>query len=58
VSVVLSWKNRDLSRNALYGVFPDWFGGMMMLRLLNLERNELTGDIPVSFADNDALELM
>jgi hypothetical protein len=51
-------QNRDLSGNAFYGAFPEWLGEMTMLRLLNLQRNELSGDIPVSFADNDALELM
>lgn len=50
--------NRDLSGNQLYGAFPAWLGEMTLLRLLNLQDNRLNGDIPSSFADNDALELM
>ncbi|UIZ22566.1 hypothetical protein KXD40_005325 [Peronospora effusa] len=50
--------NRDLSDNQLYGGFPAWLGDITMLRLLNVANNKLTGDIPPSFAGNDALELM
>ncbi|KAJ8550478.1 hypothetical protein ON010_g10591 [Phytophthora cinnamomi] len=44
--------------NHLHGAFPDWLGEMTLLRRLNLQDNQLKGDIPSSFADNDALELI
>ncbi|KAK1930442.1 Leucine-rich repeat receptor-like protein kinase PEPR2 [Phytophthora citrophthora] len=48
----------DLSHNNLYGDFPEWLGDMTMLRLLNLEGNQLRGDVTASFAGNDALEMI
>jgi hypothetical protein len=49
---------RDLAQNELHGPFPSWLGNMTLLRFLNLRENQITSNLPLSFGDNIAIEVM
>lgn len=47
-----------MSKNELSGPFPAWLSDMPALRFLNLSENQLSGVIPLSFADSEAFEVV